>query len=236
MSERSSRYQSHRHSRPWRRLFSALVLAMAAVLFVSSAAGADVSRRAYLPTATGVTVVDLNNPSAPLPAYTSATPVVLGFSRDTQRMYGLTQSGTLLVYDLSGNSSPVAHALGLADPTNFVITRDGKKAYVTCQTGYPAIVDLVQMTVTGTLPAAVKQIALSRDGATLYAATDGNLQKYATANDSLVDDIATDIDPAGLAVSFDGQRAVVVGEHWTHGPRAAVVDLQTFVPGGDAGM
>ncbi len=51
-----------------------------------------------------------------------------------------------------------------------------------------------------------------------------------------MDDIATDITPAGLAVSRDDQRAVVVGVHWTLGPRAAVVDLQTFVLGAGAGM
>jgi hypothetical protein len=88
-------HQSPRNSpHHWRRLFSAVGLAIVAGLFVTSTAGAEARRRAYLPTLTGVTVVDLNNPAAVMPAYTSPTPVVLAFTRDAQRMYGITQSGT----------------------------------------------------------------------------------------------------------------------------------------------
>jgi hypothetical protein len=229
-------HQSHGNSRHWRRLFSVLGLAMVVGLFVPSTAGAEARRRAYLPTPTGVTVVNLNSPVAVLPAYTSATPVVLAFTRDAQRMYGITQSGALLVYDLNGNSAPTEYALGLADPTNFVLTPDGTKAYVTRQVGPGAVVDLVDMAVDGTLPAEVDYVALSADGTQLYAATNGNLARYSTATDSLVEDIATDITPAGLAVSLDGQRAVVVGVHWTLGGRAAVVDLQSFELDDDAAV
>jgi len=208
----------------------ASLIAILAGLLAPAAARAEVKRRAYIPTATGVAEYDVTN-SVPIgPGYTSATPHVLAFTSDGQTMYGVVKaSGDLLVYDLNNQNAPTVHALGLVDPVTIVLTPGGTKAYVAREAAAGiSVVDLVTMTVTTTISTTAQLIALSPDGATLYAASAGVLARYSTATDTFVDQIATVVTPTGLAVAPDGQRAVISGD--SSGTAAvALIDVPNFV-------
>jgi DNA-binding beta-propeller fold protein YncE len=206
--------------------FASLIAILAGL--APDAAHAEVRRRAYLPSAGGVVVQDLNASAPVPPGYTSATPDVLAFTGDGQTMYGVVAStGDLLVYDLNSQNAPTVHALGLTTPFSMVVTPDGKKAYVARGANSISIVNLQTMSVTGSRPYNHTKLAMSPDGAYMYHAGGSTMWKVNTATDSEVVGNGFAVGTIQrLAVSPDGQRAVLTGDGG--GGAVAIVDLQTL--------
>lgn len=192
----------------------ASLIAILTGLLAPDAARAEVRRRAYLPTPTGVAVQDATHSVPVPPGYTSATPFKLAFTGDGQTMYGLVQStGDLLVYDLNSQNAPAVHALGLTDATDMVVLPDGTKAYVARQGSYQNvdIIDLGTMSVIGNYGTNASMLALSADGARLFLGTSGSIHSYFTANNAWAGGLLAPIPYSSMAASPDGQRVVITG-------------------------
>jgi DNA-binding beta-propeller fold protein YncE len=207
-----------------------LLAAVLAGLFAPAAAQADVKRRLYIPSPTGV-AGRVPGSNLPRGSYASETPVELAFSRDGQTMYGVTADGDLNVYDLNGSSPPTIHALGLTDPLSIALTPDGTKAYVARNGTGTAIVDLTTFT-TSALVTSANRLANSPDGTYLYANEGTNLVRILAADETIQGFIPHNQNGVrGLAVSPDGQRAVIAGSD-SGNAFLLVFDLQTFTQEG----
>jgi YVTN family beta-propeller protein len=116
-----------------------------------------------------------------------------------------------------------------------VVTPDGRQAYVTNQPKqYLAVADLVAgNAVESNLDMRPSDVALSRDGRTLYVAgckefcTTGTIQVVDTASGTLQRSFDVGPSPYRLALSPDGRRAYTTN---LGGPSLSVVDLVAGTP------
>jgi hypothetical protein len=181
---------------------------------VAAEARAEVRRRAYIPSPTGVDSVNLAGGLGP--AWVTATPRVLAFSPDGRWMYGVTVTGDFQAYDLATNAAPVTVNVGANNPVGIVVTPDGLKAYVAAGAGALVVVDLSGPTpvFANTGPtAAPMSIDIAHDGAWIYVVTlAGDLVRYDPDTLQIDDTIALGITVSvGFDISPDGTRAVVTG-------------------------
>jgi DNA-binding beta-propeller fold protein YncE len=208
-----------------------LLVAIFALLFAPADAQANVRRRGYLPSSTGIQPIRLEN-GINAPPYSMGDAVSgLAFSSDGRWLYSVMPlTGEFFVCDLSADGiSPSSYPLGLNDAAGIVVIPDGLKAFVVLPTGSLVVVDLSGPTpaiVDTTATPALKAIAMAPDGAWVYLTTTaGDLLRVSTVTHQVVASMSAGLVPGvGLDISSDGTRAVVTGTSFGTG-RVQRIDL-----------